>query len=39
MSTAAQIYGNEHEVGEEIRKSGIDRGEVFVASRLSSALA
>jgi diketogulonate reductase-like aldo/keto reductase len=33
VDTAA-AYGNEREVGEGIRRSGIDRGEVFVATKL-----
>ncbi|MEV5690911.1 aldo/keto reductase [Micromonospora globbae] len=33
----AEMYGNEAEVGEAIRASGIDRGEVFVTSKLSNA--
>ncbi len=32
----AQMYGNEKEVGEAIRSSGLDRGEVFVTSKLSN---
>ncbi|MGC5020396.1 aldo/keto reductase [Micromonospora sp. DT47] len=32
----AQMYGNEAEVGEAIRTSGIDRGEVFVTSKLNN---
>ncbi len=32
----AQMYGNEKEVGEGIRNSGIDRGEVFVTSKLNN---
>jgi 2,5-diketo-D-gluconate reductase A len=32
----AQMYGNENEVGEAIAKSGIDRGEVFVTSKLNN---
>jgi 2,5-diketo-D-gluconate reductase A len=31
----AQIYGNEKEVGEAIAKSGIDRADVFVTSKLN----
>jgi 2,5-diketo-D-gluconate reductase A len=30
----AEMYGNEREVGEAIRKSGLDRAEVFVTSKL-----
>ena len=33
----AQMYGNEREVGEAVRASGLDRGEVFVTSKLSNA--
>jgi 2,5-diketo-D-gluconate reductase A len=32
----AQMYGNEREVGEGIRASGLDRADVFVASKLSN---
>ena len=32
----AEMYGNEKEVGEAIRSSGVDRGEVFVTSKLSN---
>lgn len=32
----AQMYGNERQVGEAIRRSGIDRGQVFVTSKLSN---
>jgi 2,5-diketo-D-gluconate reductase A len=32
----AQMYGNEREVGEGIRASGLDRGDVFVTSKLSN---
>src|SRR3712207_4972909 len=32
----AQMYGNEKEVGEAIRRSGIDRDEVFVTSKLNN---
>ncbi len=32
----AEMYGNEKEVGEAIRSSGLDRGEVFVTSKLSN---
>jgi 2,5-diketo-D-gluconate reductase A len=32
----AQMYGNEREVGEGIRASGLDRAEVFVTSKLSN---
>jgi 2,5-diketo-D-gluconate reductase A len=32
----AEMYGNEKEVGEAIRASGLDRGEVFVTSKLSN---
>lgn len=30
----AQVYGNEREVGEAVRASGLDRSEVFVTSKL-----
>jgi 2,5-diketo-D-gluconate reductase A len=33
----AQMYGNEKEVGEAVRASGLDRSEVFVTSKLSNA--
>jgi 2,5-diketo-D-gluconate reductase A len=33
----AQMYGNEKGVGEAVRRSGLDRGEVFVTSKLSNA--
>jgi 2,5-diketo-D-gluconate reductase A len=33
----AEMYGNEKEVGEAIRASDLDRGEVFVTSKLSNA--
>ena len=32
----AEMYGNEREVGEAIRKSNIDRGEMFVTSKLNN---
>ena len=32
----AEMYGNEAEVGEAISRSGLDRGEVFVTSKLSN---
>jgi 2,5-diketo-D-gluconate reductase A len=32
----AEMYGNEKEVGEAIRKSGLDRSEVFVTSKLAN---
>jgi 2,5-diketo-D-gluconate reductase A len=32
----AQMYGNEKEVGEAVAKSGIDRSEVFVTSKLNN---
>jgi 2,5-diketo-D-gluconate reductase A len=32
----AEMYGNEKEVGEAIRRSGIDRSEVFVTSKLNN---
>jgi 2,5-diketo-D-gluconate reductase A len=34
----AEMYGNEREVGEAIRRSGLDRGEVFVTSKLNNSL-
>jgi 2,5-diketo-D-gluconate reductase A len=33
----AEMYGNEKGVGEAIRTSGLDRGEVFVTTKLSNA--
>jgi len=30
----AQRYGNEHEVGRGLRESGVDRGEVFLTTKL-----
>ena len=33
----AEMYGNEAEVGEAVRASGLDRGEVFITSKLSNA--
>jgi 2,5-diketo-D-gluconate reductase A len=33
----AEMYGNEREVGEAIARSGLDRSEVFVTSKLSNA--
>jgi 2,5-diketo-D-gluconate reductase A len=33
----AEMYGNEREVGAAIARSGLDRGEVFVTSKLSNA--
>ncbi len=33
----AEMYGNEKEVGEAIGKSGLDRADVFVTSKLSNA--
>ncbi|MFC0028644.1 aldo/keto reductase [Micromonospora chaiyaphumensis] len=33
----AEMYGNEAEVGQAVRTSGLDRGEVFVTSKLSNA--
>ena len=33
----AEMYGNEKEVGDAIRASGLDRSEVFVTSKLSNA--
>ena len=32
----AEMYGNEKEVGEAIRDSGLDRGDVFVTSKLNN---
>jgi 2,5-diketo-D-gluconate reductase A len=32
----AEMYGNEREVGEAVRASGIDRGELFVTSKLNN---
>jgi 2,5-diketo-D-gluconate reductase A len=32
----AEMYGNEKQVGEAIRDSGIDRGEIFVTSKLNN---
>jgi 2,5-diketo-D-gluconate reductase A len=32
----AQMYGNEREVGQAVRASGIDRSEVFVTSKLNN---
>jgi 2,5-diketo-D-gluconate reductase A len=32
----AEMYGNEKEVGEAIRRSGLDRSEVFVTSKLNN---
>ena len=32
----AQMYGNEREVGEAIRKSGLDRAEVYVTTKLGN---
>src|ERR687892_358169 len=34
----AEMYGNEREVGEGIRASGVDRGEIFVTSKLNNGL-
>jgi 2,5-diketo-D-gluconate reductase A len=33
----AQMYENEREVGEGVRRSGLDRGEVYITSKLSNA--
>ena len=33
----AEMYGNEKEVGEAVRAFGLDRGDVFVTSKLSNA--
>ncbi|MEU5674319.1 aldo/keto reductase [Micromonospora sp. NPDC047753] len=32
----AEMYGNEAEVGEAVRKSGLDRGSVYVTSKLNN---
>ncbi len=32
----AQMYGNEKQVGEAVRASGVDRGELFVTSKLNN---
>jgi len=32
----AQMYGNEREVGEAVRESGVDRDEIFVTSKLNN---
>jgi 2,5-diketo-D-gluconate reductase A len=32
----AEMYGNEEQVGEAVRDSGIDRGEIFVTSKLNN---
>jgi 2,5-diketo-D-gluconate reductase A len=32
----AEMYGNEKEVGEAVRASGLDRGEIFVTSKLNN---
>jgi 2,5-diketo-D-gluconate reductase A len=32
----AEMYGNEAEVGEAVRDSGLDRGEVFITSKLNN---
>jgi 2,5-diketo-D-gluconate reductase A len=34
----AEMYGNEREVGEGIRASGVDRGNIFVTSKLNNGL-
>ena len=34
----AEMYGNEKEVGEGIRASGVDRGDIFVTSKLDNGL-
>ena len=34
----AEMYGNEREVGEGIRASGLDRGDIFVTSKLDNGL-
>ena len=33
----AEMYGNEKEVGEAVRASGLDRGDVYVTSKLNNA--
>ena len=35
-STPREMYGNEREVGEAVAKSGIDRADVFVTSKLNN---
>jgi 2,5-diketo-D-gluconate reductase A len=32
----AEMYGNEREVGDAVRASGLDRGEVFITSKLNN---
>ena len=32
----AEMYGNEKEVGQGIRDAGLDRGEVFITSKLNN---
>jgi 2,5-diketo-D-gluconate reductase A len=32
----AEMYGNEKEVGQAVRESGIDRGDIFVTSKLNN---
>ena len=32
----AEMYGNEREVGEAVRASGLDRGDVFITSKLNN---
>ena len=32
----AEMYGNERQVGEAVRESGLDRGDVFVTSKLNN---
>jgi 2,5-diketo-D-gluconate reductase A len=32
----AEMYGNEKEVGEAVRESGLDRGDIFVTSKLNN---
>ena len=32
----AEMYGNEEEVGQGIREAGVDRGEVFITSKLNN---
>ena len=35
MIDTAEAYGNEKEVGEGIRQSGIDRGELFLVTKVN----
>jgi len=34
LLTRTRIYGNEHEVGQGIRDSGVPREEIFITSKL-----